>query len=129
MNSEPKEEMMKHDMTEKSLMSHNVARQMTYPAFFGEGAHPRLWIQLGASSNAPPISETQAMPNPKSIMLYSSSGSRTTGGSSARSSSSSSSSSSSGSRGSIVLPMITKGLQSINLVENSSGMCGVMFSA
>jgi hypothetical protein len=25
-----------------------------------------------------------------------------------------------------VLPMITKGLQSINLVENSSGMCGVM---
>jgi len=32
----------------------------------------------------------------------------------------------SGSRGGIVLPMITKGLQSINLVENSSGMCGVM---
>jgi hypothetical protein len=28
--------------------------------------------------------------------------------------------------GGIVLPMITKGLQSINLVENSSGMCGVM---
>jgi len=25
-----------------------------------------------------------------------------------------------------VLPMIMKGLQSINLVENSSGMCGVM---
>ena len=42
------------------------------------------------------------------------------------SSSSSSSSSSLGSRGGIVLPMITKGLQSINLVENSSGMCGVM---
>jgi hypothetical protein len=45
---------------------------------------------------------------------------------SARSSSSSSSSSSSESRGGIVLPMITKGLQSINLVESSSGMCGVM---
>src|ERR1700730_5536196 len=26
----------------------------------------------------------------------------------------------------IVLPMITKGLQPINLVEDSSGMCGVM---
>jgi hypothetical protein len=25
-----------------------------------------------------------------------------------------------------VLPMITKGLQSINLVENSLGRCGVM---
>ena len=25
-----------------------------------------------------------------------------------------------------VLPMITKGLQSINLVENSSGTCGIM---
>jgi hypothetical protein len=59
-----------------------------------------------------------------------------TGGSSARSSSSSisslssSSSSSSGSRGGIVLPMITKGLQSINLtinlMENSSGMCGCL---
>jgi hypothetical protein len=24
------------------------------------------------------------------------------------------------------LPMITKGLRSINLMENSSGMCGVM---
>jgi hypothetical protein len=35
-------------------------------------------------------------------------------------------SSSSGSRGGIVLPMITKGLRSINLVENSSGMCGLM---
>ncbi len=35
-------------------------------------------------------------------------------------------SSSSGSRGGIVLPMIMKRLQSINLVENSSGMCGVM---
>src|SRR5258708_7640164 len=59
----------------------------------------------------------------------SSSGSRTTGGSSALSSSSSpssSSSSSSGSRGGIVLPMITKRLQSINLVENSSGMCCFM---
>jgi hypothetical protein len=30
------------------------------------------------------------------------------------------------SRGGIVLPMITKGLQSINLVENSSGKRGVM---
>src|SRR5207247_3181123 len=40
--------------------------------------------------------------------------------------SSSSSSSSLGSRGGIVLPMITKGLLSINLVKNSSGMCGVM---
>ena len=38
----------------------------------------------------------------------------------------SSSSFSSGSRGGIVLPMITKGLLSINLVENSSRMCGVM---
>src|ERR1700733_9464272 len=52
----------------------------------------------------PTISETQAMPDPKSIMLQSSSGSRTTGGSSARSSSSSSSSPSSGSRGGIVSP-------------------------
>src|SRR5436190_23661655 len=53
-----------------------------------------------------------------------SSGSRTTGGSSALSSSSSSSSS--GSRGGTALPMITKGLQWINLVENSSGTCCFM---
>jgi hypothetical protein len=75
--------------------------------------------------NAPTISETQAMPNPKRIMalvfvrlahdrrfvgevlfLFVLS-------------------SSSGSRGGIVLPMIKKGRQSINLVENSSGMCVV----
>jgi hypothetical protein len=34
-----------------------------------EPAYPDIIVLLDASPNAPPISETQAMPNPKSIML------------------------------------------------------------
>ena len=34
-----------------------------------EPAYPDIIGFVGASPNAPPISETQAMPNPKSIML------------------------------------------------------------